>query len=334
MTTDQHIGTRPSTPDTLIDPHHERRWLILAVALTAQVMILLDALPPQRRAEQAGTDFTAAAGCSSAHCLRQLSVAEVIKTAGSGFQYAGGHGTTAPTLNRTALPESFSTALRAGRSHDMPVMFGYARDENLTGTPTMPESYRRLVHAQYGAAADAVLKQYPATAFVSPFVAWRTVAADSNTVCPALSIDREMSRRSPTYAFEMDDPNAVPDAFEPPGLPNGNHHDADWFLFDIGLPAPTTANERVIEQQELVAVSAFARTGTPTPEASRPGHRSGKTRRSCHSSPAATPRHCPLPRSPRCTTAASGPASTPPAADPSESTWPVGACPAASGSTP
>ncbi|WP_250009302.1 carboxylesterase/lipase family protein [Actinoplanes sp. M2I2] len=221
-------------------------------------------LPSAAQAQQKGTDFARAAGCDTGACLREMSVAAVLKTAGSGFQYAGGHGTTAPTLNRNILPTTFVAGIRNGSVHRVPVMIGVARDENLTGAPTTGAAYRNLVQAQYGAAADAVLKTYRLDHFASPFLAWRTVTADSNTICPALRVNQSLAQRSPTYAFIMDDPDATPAAFVPAGMPGGSYHVADWFLFsEAGLPTATTANEQVLQQQELGAVSSFARTGDP-----------------------------------------------------------------------
>jgi para-nitrobenzyl esterase len=49
-----------------------------------------------------------------------------------------------------------------------------------------------------------VLALYPVVRFNSPFVAWRTVAADSNTVCSALRTAEELSKWMPVFAYEID----------------------------------------------------------------------------------------------------------------------------------
>ena len=54
-----------------------------------------------------------------------------------------------------------------------------------------------------------MLAKYPLSRFDSPGVAWRTVAADSDTVCPSLQTDRDLASRMPTYGYEIDD-NDIP----------------------------------------------------------------------------------------------------------------------------
>jgi hypothetical protein len=42
-TTPDQLTAAPGYPTATIDPHYERRWLILLVVLIAQIMILIDA---------------------------------------------------------------------------------------------------------------------------------------------------------------------------------------------------------------------------------------------------------------------------------------------------
>jgi para-nitrobenzyl esterase len=146
----------------------------------------------------------------------------------------------------------------------VPVIAGVSRDENLVGEPTTVAQYAQLVRAQYGSLAARVLALYPVSRFPSPFVAWRTVAADSDTVCPALSVDRALGRWTPVYGFEMDDGNAPPSYYEPAGEPNGSFHVADWYVYTAILATPTDPDERVLQDQEVAEVAAFSRTGQPS----------------------------------------------------------------------
>jgi para-nitrobenzyl esterase len=221
-------------------------------------------LPTRAQADRIGARFAAAVGCGSASdtaaCLRQVPAAVVEKVAGSGYQY-GGQGTIAPTINGTTLTMSLRQALRTGAVNRVPVIAGVDRDENLTGVANSPAQYRQLVHAQYGPLAAEVLARYPLDRFYSPFVAWRTVAADSDTVCPAIVTDQELARWMPVYGYEIDDGNAPTSFFLPAGQPNGSYHVADWFL----TPTPgLDANLQVLQSQELTYVTTFARTGKPT----------------------------------------------------------------------
>jgi para-nitrobenzyl esterase len=224
-------------------------------------------LPTESEANAIGDDFAAAVGCGPgtadvAACLRQVPVPTVEQAAytpGDGYQY-GGHGTIAPTINGTTLTRTLRQALESGDVNRVPVIAGVARDENLVATRVdSPAQYRQLVNDQYGAIARKVLRRYPLRRFYSPFLAWRTVAADSDTVCPALETGRQLARRMPTYEYEVDDGDAPPDAFT--GQPMGARHVADWFL----TPTPgLDVNQQVLQAQELAYITKFGRSGAPT----------------------------------------------------------------------
>ena len=49
---------------------------------------------------------------------------------------------------------------------------------------------------------------FPLDRFDNPYIAFRTVAADSDTVCPALRTDEKLSRWTPVYGYEIDDTDA------------------------------------------------------------------------------------------------------------------------------
>ena len=224
-------------------------------------------LPTLQEAEQIGDDFADAVGCGNtpdvAACLRAVpaqAVSDAAEIPGSGYQY-GAHGTIAPTLNGTTLPRTLRQALQTGRVNRVPVIAGVDRDENLIGFPVTAEDYTALVQAQYGRFAHEVLRRYPVTRFNSPFVAWRTVAADSSTVCSALRTAEELSRWMPVFAYEIDYGDPWPQRFT--GESMGASHVAAWSL----TPVTTTTldvNQQVLQNQELAFVTSLARTGDPT----------------------------------------------------------------------
>ena len=232
---------------------------LLGVPTSLEAQDCKSALPTQAQADQAGATFAASLGCASAtnvaECLRAASVTSVLAASG---------GTKGPTINGTTLPRTLRQALKTGRVNRVPVIAGVNRDENLVGTATTPEQYRALVDAQYGRFAQDVLRLYPLERFDSPFVAFRTIAADSNTVCPALVTDRGLARWMPVYAYEIDDTDApLLNPFYPaPGVPNGSYHVAAWFLTPVN--PPLNANQQVLQNEELAHVTTFARTGDPT----------------------------------------------------------------------
>jgi para-nitrobenzyl esterase len=111
-----------------------------------------------------------------------------------------------------------------------------------------------------------VLARYPLARFPSPFVAARTVHADSNTVCPALAAHRALSRWTRLYAYQTDNADAVADGiYVNPALPNGSYHVAESQFFFPGLfvKTPLTANQQVLADTVVAEWTAFAHTGNP-----------------------------------------------------------------------
>ncbi len=222
-------------------------------------------LPTLAEAESIGAGFAAAVGCGSAPdvaaCLRAVpaqTVSDASSLPGSGYQY-GAHGTVAPTLNGTTLPMTLRQALKTGRVNRVPVIAGVDRDENLIGFPVSAADYTALVQRQYGPIAAQVLALYPLSRFNSPFVAWRTVAADSSTVCSALRTAGELSRWMPVFAYEIDYGDPAPARFT--GESMGAGHVAAWNLTPV---ANLDVNQQVLQKQELAYVTTLARTGNPT----------------------------------------------------------------------
>jgi para-nitrobenzyl esterase len=221
-------------------------------------------LPTLAAAEAIGAEFAAAVGCGSAMdvaaCLRAVpaqTVSDASSIPGSGYQY-GAYGTVAPTLNGTTLPRTLRQALQTGHVNRVPVIAGVDRDENLVGFPVTAADYTALVQAQYGPIAPRVLALYPVVRFNSPFVAWRTVAADSNTVCSALRTAEELSNWMPVFAYEIDFGD-VGTALT--GESMGASHVGSWNLTPV---AGLDANRQVLQNQELAYVTTLARTGDPT----------------------------------------------------------------------
>jgi len=235
------------------------------------------ALPTKAQANAAGKNFAAAVGCGTgtaavvAACLQALPVSEIEQVAlhpGTGYQY-GGQGTVAPTINGSTLTMTLRQALKTGHANRVRVIAGTDRDENLVGTATSAAQYQTLVDTQYGAFASQVLARYPLSHFDSPGVAWRTIAADSDTVCPSLVTDQDLASRMPTYGYEIDDNDIPPYAAAGAGVvaPGASHVGA-WFLNPTA--SPLDANQQVLQNQEIAYVTTFARTGKPTPTGAPP----------------------------------------------------------------
>lgn len=227
-------------------------------------------LPSQSEAEQAGASFAEEVGCGDAadeaSCLRGVPTQTLIQNAGQTLNPAGG-GTIAPTVNGTTLPMSPAKAFATGQINDVGMMIGADRDEINGGplaesvTPTTPEGYREVVRRRYGRLASTVFALYPIERFPPPsaFLAYRTVVADSDSVCPALTSFRRLSKHTKVYAWEGDNPDAPRTDTT---LPLGAFHDTEArFTFPRG--DVWTANQQVFGAQVTSQWTGYARTGSP-----------------------------------------------------------------------
>jgi para-nitrobenzyl esterase len=218
-------------------------------------------LPTEQQADATGASFAAKVGCGQASdvasCLRDVPVETLLTTAG---------GTNSPIVNGTTLTMQLQQAFASGAINRVKTIMGVDRDEDLTGTATTGAQYRQLVKTQYGAFAPQILAMYPLARFGSPFLAYRTVAADSNTVCPALVRDRRLSKWIPVYAYEGDDTDAPPSSFEGTTNPGGAYHVAELgFIFPgvFGITTNYDADQQALGDQIFAEFAAFARTGNP-----------------------------------------------------------------------
>ncbi|MBB5858333.1 carboxylesterase/lipase family protein [Amycolatopsis umgeniensis] len=224
-------------------------------------------LPTEKQAQRAGARFAAAVGCGvaaeAAACLRGASAAALLKQAGHGREPDSG--TIAPIVNGTTLPMSPGEAFATGRVNDVSLMHGVARDETQLPSASTPADYNRLVNQQYGEHANAVRRTYPLVRFPAPapFLAFRTIVADSNSVCPSALNNERLARHIPVYAYQMDDTDVPPQFFLDPTKPNGAYHIAEWLLL---LPdgVKLNANQQVLSDQLVAQWTGFARTGDPT----------------------------------------------------------------------
>ena len=122
-----------------------------------------------------------------------------------------------------------------------------------------------MVEAQYGRYAPQVLALYPLSRFETPFIAWRTLAADSDTVCPAIVTDEDLARWMPVYGFLMNDNDLPPyQATGTRDTPAGAAHDNPWNSYETPQATPLDADQQVMQDEEIARMTTFARTGNPT----------------------------------------------------------------------
>ena len=203
-------------------------------------------------------------------CLQNVPAATAQTVAGGGVvggffpagYQDGGQGTVGPTINGTTLTMTLRQALASNHANHVDVIAGTDRDEDLVGTATTAAQYTSLVDTQYGSFASQVLAKYPLSHFDNPGVAWRTVAADSDTVCPSLETAQDLASRMPTREYEIDDNDIPPYRASGTGVvAAGASHVGAWFLTPV-TPA-LDANQQVLQDGELAFVTGFARNGNP-----------------------------------------------------------------------
>jgi para-nitrobenzyl esterase len=228
--------------------------------------------PSLATAEASGEAFATKAGCASqtAACLRRLPVQTILDDQGA----------VGPDIDGTVLTQSIGTALASGDFSHVPVINGTNHDEwrlfiaifrPLTG-PVTAANYQSMIASTASvspAEAAVVAAHYPLSSFASPADALGAVGTDAIFACPALTMDQELSRFTPTFAYEFNDEHA-PERFLPPisGFSYGAAHASELqYLFQLNaslIPGTLTP-----EQQRLAAGmrqywTNFARSGSPS----------------------------------------------------------------------
>jgi para-nitrobenzyl esterase len=231
-------------------------------------------LPTESEAQQAGATFAVKVGCGGAvdqvACLRALPVQTLIDNAGYiGNPTAGG--TIGPTINGTTLPMSPGKAFATGQINKVGLMIGVDRDE-FNGGPidppfiaANPAQYDALVRQQFGPLAFNVMSLYPPSRFPKPsaFIAYRTIMADSASVCPALASFKRLAKYIPVHAWEGDNPD-VPRVTTP--WPTGSFHVAESPFMFVNPAIALDPNQMAFSAQLIAQWTGYARTGDPTAE--------------------------------------------------------------------
>jgi para-nitrobenzyl esterase len=227
-------------------------------------------LPTEQEANRAGARFAAAVGCpdqaSVVQCLQNVPVQKLLAQGGLGPD----GGTLAPIINGTTLTMSPGRAFAKGQINNVSLMIGVSRDEVQLTVANTPDQYRTLVEQQYGRLASTVMARYPLERYPnsSPFIAYRTIIADSTAVCPMLANDEHLAKHIRVFAWEIDNADTPTSVVVDATKPNGAFHVSETgLLFPIGRyapPAPLDPNQAAYASQLIAQWSGFARTGNPT----------------------------------------------------------------------
>jgi para-nitrobenzyl esterase len=233
---------------------------LLGAATSLQPQDCKAVLPTEKQADKTGASFAASLGCTNPSavvaCMQAVPVSKLESTPG---------GTLAPIINGTTETMQLQRAFKTGHINRVRAMMGVDRDENLDGSPATAAQYTALIHSQYGAHAGEVLARYPLARFPSPLTAYRTVSADSNTVCPGLVTDRRLARWIPVYGWVNYDADAPALSFFGPDSGAG-HVGELTFLFPGVFGSATTfdSDQQALGNQFFSEITHFIDTGNPT----------------------------------------------------------------------
>jgi para-nitrobenzyl esterase len=249
---------------------------------------------------QRGNDFAAAAGCSDAACLRELSSERILQLQGT--PNANGPYVTGPFVDGTIIPMQAVVAWSTGQYHKMPIMGGATREESTFGesirqyfatgnAPLTEEEYVARVNATYvppsyvEGAADEVLVTYPPGS--NPQAAYERSFTDPGK-CRTLHVLELLAASNanhPVWGWDFtyqDAPYYFPEMPNPEN-PSGNFlakasHTIDiQFLFPnwhggnlgvnldqfTGLPRELQGDEITLSDQLVATWTNFAATGDP-----------------------------------------------------------------------
>jgi para-nitrobenzyl esterase len=229
----------------------------------------------EAQAQTVGAQFANKVGCGSvanvAACLRSVPEAKLVEDGGQFTEPTAG-GTIGPIVNGTTLTMSPAKAFAGGHVNHVTLISDVGRDEfnggvytNIPGLPVVvadtAAQYQQLVQEQFGTLAPAVERLYPLSQYQSPYTAYRTIMADSASVCPMLQTNQELSKYIPVYV----DINT--DADNPAGedltLALGAQHSGTNGLVHFP-PSQLDPNQAALQNQLLAEWTYFAHTGSPS----------------------------------------------------------------------
>ncbi len=133
------------------------KGLIHGVIAESGGSILPSAIRPAMhlpQAEATGVDFAKSIGCSSIAELRKKSADEILNA---------NPGAIGPFEDGFVVPTSMLQTYVNGKQNDIPTILGWNLDDKMIGKPVSAKQYEDDIKKQFGANAEKILLQYPAT---------------------------------------------------------------------------------------------------------------------------------------------------------------------------
>ncbi|HKW54214.1 MAG TPA: carboxylesterase family protein [Stellaceae bacterium] len=222
-------------------------------------------LPSLATAEAQGGAIGTSLGCSTADCLRSLTVAQLLSKTGSGIT---------PDVDGEILPQTLATAFSSGEFNRVPIIQGSNHDEftlfvgldfDLVSGPVTAAAYPFIVRAIVGTTlAPAALAEYPLSNYANPDDAVAALGTDITFACPARSANLSLSRHVRTFAYEFNDANAPQNFLPPISIPYGAAHASEiQYLFTLPQSVTLTPTQQRLSETMIAYWTQFARTGDP-----------------------------------------------------------------------
>lgn len=230
----------------------------------------LDTWKPRELADQLGTGFAGANGCTDpatlAACLRGVPV-EAFVAAGAATYFS-------PATGTGTLPQRPGDAFAAGGAADVPVLMGVNEAEGtLFGQQFFLESGNELDEAAFtgllslgaGDRAAEALAAYPLDGR-SPTRAYSDMITDRAYTCSATRTWAALGATQDVYGYQFADDDAPsPYAVLTGDMVGGATHAAELpYLFGGQGGAPLTPEQQELARQMRAAWLAFAATGDPS----------------------------------------------------------------------
>ena len=106
------------------------------------------------QAEATGVDFAKSLGCNSIADLRKKSANEILNA---------NPGAIGPFEDGYVVPTSMLQTYLSGKQNDIPTILGWNLDDKMIGKPVPAKQFEEDIKKQFGANAEKLLAQYPAT---------------------------------------------------------------------------------------------------------------------------------------------------------------------------
>lgn len=246
--------------------------------------------------EEKADAFAIAVGCGGgsdvAACMRAKTTAEIVAAvpAGTPPPTILPPGPWTPTVNGFDLIDTPGHLLATGEVMNIPVIQGIMKYEGafygmqekffaaVQGRPFPPDAarYQTLIRSVFTApgAADAVLKQFPATSYPTPLAAYTAAVGHGWHNCPQARTARAfVTRGLTTYFYIFNYSGMTYTSPQIPELSGATHTQEAAYIFGNDWAQILPNLQGIIENKDVPVVksmmkywSSFARTGSPTNE--------------------------------------------------------------------